>query len=82
MVSDFMSAGYGWLFGPNGVNPARRLMKPGKNREGYNCSVHVIAEASRAMDIVEKHYPNDTHRFIYDNAKNHCKRRDNALSAW
>ena len=31
MVSDFISADYGWLRSPDGLEEARRLFKAGKN---------------------------------------------------
>lgn len=33
------------------------------------------------MDILEKHYPNKDHVFVFDNASTHQKRTDGALSA-
>jgi len=33
------------------------------------------------MDILEKHYPNEDHVLVFDNAKTHLKRADDALSA-
>ena len=33
------------------------------------------------MDIIEKHYPNDHHTFVFDNATTHVKRAIDALSA-
>jgi hypothetical protein len=35
MVADFVSADFGWLQSPDGTKNARRVMKPGKNRDGY-----------------------------------------------
>lgn len=32
------------------------------------------------MDILEKHYPNKNHVFVFDNASTHQKRADGALS--
>jgi hypothetical protein len=34
-----------------------------------------------AMDLLEKHYPDEDHILIYDNATTHLKRSDTALSA-
>ena len=32
------------------------------------------------MDILEKHYPNEDHVLVFDNATTHTKRADNAFS--
>ena len=33
------------------------------------------------MDILSKHYPNEDHVFVFDNAKTHLKCANDALSA-
>jgi hypothetical protein len=37
--------------------------------------------AEKAMDILEKHYPNEDHVVVFHNAKTHLKRADDAFSA-
>jgi len=38
-------------------------------------------QATTAMDILEKHYPDEKHVLLFDNATTHQKRADDALSA-
>jgi hypothetical protein len=73
MVADFVSADYGWLSSPNGKEHARVLFKAGKNREGYFTNEDILAQAEKAMDILQKHYPNEDHILVFDNAKTHLK---------
>ena len=81
MVADLVSADYGWLRSPDGVEEARVLFKAGKNREGYFTSEDILKQTAKAIDILEKHYPNEDHVLVYDNATTHLKRADGALSA-
>jgi hypothetical protein len=60
---------------------ARVLFKAGKARDGYFQNDDLVDQATKAMDILEKHYPHDKHVFVYDNAKTHAKRPPNARSA-
>jgi len=81
MVSDFISADYGWLRSPNGNESTRVLFKAGKGHDGYFTNDEVVAQVGNAVDILAKHYPNEEHIFIFDNAKTHLKRASDALSA-
>lgn len=81
MVVDMVSPEYGWLHSPDGKEEARVLFKVGVNREGYFTNNDILAQVQKSMDILEKHYPDDDHVFIFDNATTHTKRADNALSA-
>ena len=57
------------------------MFKAGKNKDGYFTNDEILAQANRAMDILDNDYPDDTHVFFYDNAKTHTARRPDALSA-
>src|SRR6266487_1108564 len=81
MVADFVSADYGWLHSPDGNDTARVLFKAGKSRDGYFTNEEIIKQAHSAMDILSRHYPDEDHVFIFDNATTHLKRADDALSA-
>ena len=80
MVADFVSADYGWLSSPDGTEQARVLFKPGKNRDGYFDCKEIIDQMTTAMDILTKHFPNEDHVFVFDNATTHTKRADDAIS--
>ena len=82
MVLDFISANYGWLCSPNGVESTRVLFQPGANREGYFTNEDVLQQVDNAMDILQKYYPNDDHIVIFDNATIHTKRTPSSLSVW
>ena len=60
---------------------ARILFKAGKNREGYFTNDEIIDQANHTMDLLDKHFPNDDHVLIFDNATTHTKRTEGALSA-
>src|SRR5712671_1046744 len=81
MVADFMSADYGWLRSPDGKEDAQVLFKAGKAREGYFTNEDILKQTWRAMEILKKHYPNEDHILVFDNATTHLKRPDEALSA-
>jgi hypothetical protein len=81
MVSDFISADYGWLRSPDGTKSARVLFWPGANREGYFTNEDMLQQVDGAMDILEKNYPHDDHIFVFDNATIHTKRPPGSLSA-
>ncbi|KZT20128.1 hypothetical protein NEOLEDRAFT_1076194 [Neolentinus lepideus HHB14362 ss-1] len=81
MFADFVSPDYGWLRSEDGMEEARVTWKPGKNRDGYFTTADVLEQATKAMDILNKHYPDEEHIFVYDNATTHLTRRPDALSA-
>lgn len=81
MVADLASADYGFLRSPDGKHEARRLFKAGKNRDGYFTNADILAQAHKAMDILEEFYPDEDHILVFDNATTHQKRANGALSA-
>lgn len=81
MVADFVSAEYGWLRSPDGAETARVIFRAGKARDGYFTNDDIVSQAKIAMDILTKHYPDEDHVLIYDNATTHRKRPEDALSA-
>ncbi|KAF7359955.1 hypothetical protein MVEN_00722300 [Mycena venus] len=81
MVSDFVSADYGWLQLKDGKEAMRVLFKAGKKREGYFTNDDVIKQTHHAMDILSRDYPDEMHVFIFDNVTTHTKRAGDALSA-
>lgn len=81
MVADFVSADYGWLRSPDGTESAQVLFKAGKQRDGWFTHEEIIEQISKAMAILRKHYPNERHIFVFDNATTHRKRAADALSA-
>lgn len=81
MVADFVSADYGWLRSPDGNESACVLFRAGKGRDGYFSNNEVIFQMEAAMTILEKHFPNEDHVLIFDNATTHLKHADDALCA-
>jgi hypothetical protein len=54
MVADYVSPDYGWLQEPDGSGPgARVLWRPGKEHDSYCTCDRVLAEASKAMDLLD-----------------------------
>ena len=80
MVAEFISADFGYLQAPDGRS-ARRVLRPGKNRDGYFTNDEILEQANAAMDLCQELWPEFEHVFVYDNAKTHCKRAEDALSA-
>ena len=81
MTAQYFSPDHGYLRSPDGKEDSRVIFKPGKNRDGYFDNEDILAQATTAMDICERCYPNEKHVFIFDNATTHLKRAENALSA-
>jgi hypothetical protein len=81
MVANFVSADYGWLQSPDGSESACVLFKAGKNRDGYFSSSDILDHTTRAMDILKRHFPDDEHVFVFDNAPSHMKQADTTISA-
>ncbi|EPQ61326.1 hypothetical protein GLOTRDRAFT_102921 [Gloeophyllum trabeum ATCC 11539] len=79
MVADFVSADYGWLW--VGEEEARVLFRAGKARDGYFTNDDILAHAETAMNILDKHFPDEDHVFMFDNATTHLKCAGDALSA-
>jgi len=80
MVADYVSAEFGWMKTPEGLD-ARRVLRPGANRDGYFTNSEILEQAEAAAALVQSSYPDFDHVFIYDNATTHKKRADDALSA-
>ena len=76
-----MSADYGWLQLPDGLEEAQVLFKAGKNCEGYFTSEDILKQTEKAINILEKYYPNEDHVLVYDNTTTHLKWPDGTLSA-
>lgn len=81
MVADFVSADYGWLHSPNRTESACILFKAGKDHDGCLTNDDIITQLESAINILQKHYPDKNHIFIYDNATTHQKWENSALSA-
>ncbi|KIM85636.1 hypothetical protein PILCRDRAFT_86838 [Piloderma croceum F 1598] len=81
MVANMVSADYGWLPSPGGSETAQVLFKAGKNCKGYFTNEDILSQANNAMDILVKHFLNENHILVFDNAMTHAKWADGALSA-
>ncbi|KIK80985.1 hypothetical protein PAXRUDRAFT_15495 [Paxillus rubicundulus Ve08.2h10] len=73
---------HGWLHSPDRKETAQVLFKVGKSHNGYFTNQDIFDHAKKAMDILEKYYPDEDHILVFDNATTHLKRADDALSAW
>ncbi|KAF9496013.1 hypothetical protein BDN71DRAFT_1390261 [Pleurotus eryngii] len=81
MVANFVSADYGYLCSPDGSESSQVLFRASKNKEGYFMNEDILMDTQKAMDILNKFYPNEEHVLVFNNATTHLKRADNALSA-
>ncbi|KIM76321.1 hypothetical protein PILCRDRAFT_12915 [Piloderma croceum F 1598] len=59
MVADMVSADYGWLHLHDGKHEAQVFFKAGKNQEGYFTNDDILEQTNKAMDILEKDYPDE-----------------------
>jgi len=64
MVTDFVSADYGWLHSPDGSQQAQVLFKAGKVWEGYFTNDDILWKATNMMDILPEHYPSEKKHFF------------------
>lgn len=81
MVAEFCSAEYGFLHSLDGKESTHVLFKAGKERDGYFGNEDIRKQTAVTMEICKKWYPNEDHIFIFDNAKTHTKRAEDAQSA-
>jgi hypothetical protein len=70
MIADYASPDHGFLQLPDKMESAHIIFKAGK---GYFTSEDILKQASHTMDILSKHYPDNEHWFVYDNATTHLK---------
>jgi hypothetical protein len=68
MISHVISADYGFLKSHDGERTARRLIKPGKNRDVYFMNDDILDQFQEMVSIAKSDYHDDRHIFIYDNA--------------
>jgi len=73
MVAHFVSADYGYLQSPDGAETACILFRAGKGHNGYYTNERIIQHAKKAIDILQKYYPNDDHVMVFDNAMTYVK---------
>ena len=67
---------------PSVPKEARCYLKPGKNREGYWTSEHLLQQIEqKAIPIFEALYPNCIAVFAFDNSSNHAAFSQDALVA-
>lgn len=69
------------LFISSTYKNARVLHRAEKSRDGYQTVEDNIAQATRAMDILDCDYSDERYMFAYDNATIHSARAPDALSA-
>ncbi|ODQ76870.1 hypothetical protein LIPSTDRAFT_757 [Lipomyces starkeyi NRRL Y-11557] len=77
MVSDFYCACHGPLRFENQY--ARTIIEPGKHRDGYWTSDHMVAQLRSAIDIFEKAHPGCVAVFCFDQSSNHQAMSHDAL---
>ncbi|KAF9507457.1 hypothetical protein BS47DRAFT_1373898 [Hydnum rufescens UP504] len=59
MVVDYISPDNSWLREPDGSGP--------EHGSYFTCD-GVLAQVTKAMDLLDQYYPNEDHVFVYDNA--------------
>jgi hypothetical protein len=73
MVANCISADYRWLWSPDGKKSAYIIFKARKTWDGYFTNTKIILRLELIIDIIQKHYPNNHHIFVYDNVITHMK---------
>jgi hypothetical protein len=81
MITNFVSADYGWLCSSDGEDSAHVIFCPGKNQEGYFMNDNILTQVDHAMMILSKYYSDEDHFFLYDNATTHLLWLADSLSA-
>ncbi|KDN44208.1 hypothetical protein RSAG8_05681, partial [Rhizoctonia solani AG-8 WAC10335] len=81
MVSDLISAEYGWLQSPDGKDRAREFFRAGAGREGYFSTENVCSQMAHVADILNENYTGADHVIVVDNSPTHKKREADAPSA-
>ncbi|KIK74797.1 hypothetical protein PAXRUDRAFT_174608, partial [Paxillus rubicundulus Ve08.2h10] len=76
----FILVNYGWLCSPDGKETAQVLSKVGKSHDGYFTNQDILDHAKKAMDILEKYYPDEDYILVFNNATAHLKCTDDTLS--
>ena len=84
-LTDFVSADYGWLRSPDGLEAARVLSKHGKKGKASTSRMRISSRKLKIPWILFKStlqmMITSSLSFIFDNATTHLKRPDTALSA-
>jgi len=73
MISDWVSAEFGFLASPDGKQRARVEFHGGKNHEGWYTCEDMKNQSRAAIAILKEHYPEYDHVFIFNNATTHMK---------
>ncbi|KAB5588529.1 hypothetical protein CTheo_8030 [Ceratobasidium theobromae] len=81
MVSDLISADYGWLRSPDRNDRTREFFKAGAGRQEYFSTEHVCKQITHVVDILAEHYTGEDHVIVFDNSPTHKKRGADAPSA-
>ena len=76
MVSDFIIEGHGYLRDDN--DEARLYLE--HQRDGYFNSEMFIQQVGLALEIFDRHFPDVTGIFLFDNAPSHKKYPPDALN--
>lgn len=58
---------------PDGKESTQVLFHAEKGYDGYFDNTHICEHAKRAMDILEKYFPNKNCVLVFDNAQTHSK---------
>ena len=80
MVVDMISADYQWLHSPDGKEE-EVFFKAGKNWEGQFINNEILEQASRIIDILDKHYAGEDYVLVFNNVTTYTKEAEAALSA-
>lgn len=73
MVSEFLCECHGPM------KNVRKIIKPGKNRDGYWTGADVVQQARDAVKEFERLHPGCVAVFSFDQSQNHCSYADDAL---
>ncbi|KIK76237.1 hypothetical protein PAXRUDRAFT_170539 [Paxillus rubicundulus Ve08.2h10] len=73
MVSDFVSSNQGWCHSPDGQESAQIVFRAEKVQDGWYTNQDILDQTSWTMDLLERHYPELEHVFVFNNAPRHLK---------
>lgn len=78
---DLCEASHLIVTSPNRIKSAKILFCLGKGYNGYFSNDDTSHHVEKTMNILEKHYSNEDHVFIFDNVSTHMKQPNDSLSA-
>lgn len=73
IIADFISADYRWLHSPDRTKHAHEYFKLDKNWDRWFTNEDILDQATNAIDVLKRYYPNERHILVFDNVITYLK---------